>query len=75
MSERIINEIKMGTVRRCLSLNVRKDPSLGAEIVGEIFLNSEVEVDLTQSTEDFYKVCTVSGLEGFCMRKYIKVSS
>lgn len=75
MSERMIDETKMGKVRKCLSLNVRKDPSLGAEILGEILLDSEIEINLAESTEDFYKICTVSGLEGFCMKKYIKVSS
>ena len=35
---------------------------------------TQVCVDLDASTEDFYKVRTSDGVEGFCMRKYIALS-
>lgn len=35
---------------------------------------TQVCVDFDASTEDFYKVRTSEGIEGFCMRKYIALS-
>ena len=32
---------------------------------------SKVMVDMAESTNDFFKVVTETGIEGFCMRKYI----
>ena len=51
--------------------NVRKDPSPDGEVVTVIDCLSKVMVDMKGSTDEFYKVCTASGAEGFCMRKYI----
>lgn len=55
-----------GIVTDCLYLNVRKLPDINADVA--------VVIDLDASTEDFYKVRTSDGVEGFCMRKYIALS-
>lgn len=60
-----------GMVTECLKLNVRKEPSADGEVLAIIDALSEVKVDVDESTDDFYKVCTAAGIEGFCMRKYI----
>ena len=65
-----------GVVTDCLKLNVRStpksDPS-NANVLGTIECLTGVLVDEAASTDDFYKVQTESGLEGFCMKKYIAV--
>ena len=62
-----------GTVTGCAKLNVRKEPNKEAEIVSEINEGSEVVIDKNKSTTDFYAVCTAAGVEGYCMKKFIKV--
>ena len=60
-----------GVVTDCVKLNVHKEPSPDAEVVAVIELLSEVAVDMDASSEGFYKICTVAGIEGYCMKKYI----
>lgn len=63
-----------GIVTDCLYLNVRKRPDINADVAVVIDALTQVVVDLDASTEDFYKVRTSDGIEGFCMRKYIALS-
>ena len=69
------DNINIGVVTGCEKLNVRKGPSSTALIVCEIERQTEVMIDESESTEDFYKVCLASGVDGFCMKKFIEVQS
>lgn len=60
-------------VTGCTRLNVREEPNAKAKVVATIPVKSEVIVDLTCSTDEFYKVCNAAGITGFCMRKYISL--
>lgn len=60
-----------GVVTDCLRLNIRKEPISDGEILTIIDALSEVMVDIDAASGEFYKVCTASGIEGFCMKKYI----
>lgn len=62
---------KTGRVFGCAKLNVRKAPNANADVVCELFCHTEVEIDEEESTHDFFKVYTASGIEGFCMKTYI----
>lgn len=64
---------KFGKVRGCKKLNVRKMPNPGAEVLLEIAEGSKVMIDEKDSTAVFYKVCTECGVEGYCMKQYVKV--
>ena len=64
---------KFGKVSNCKKLNIRKLPSRDAEIVIELIEGSEVMIDEKESTALFYKICTEHGIEGFCMKQFIKV--
>ena len=64
---------KFGKVSNCKKLNIRKLPSRDAEIVSEWIEGSEVMIDEKESTALFYKICTEHGIEGFCMKQFIKV--
>lgn len=66
---------KFGRVIGCVKLNVRRAPKPRAEVVCEINCDTEVEVDEGESTIDFYKICTASGVEGYCVKTYISVMS
>ena len=64
---------KFGKVSNCKKLNIRKLPSRDAEIVSELIEGSEVMIDEKESTALFYKICTEHGIEGYCMKQFIKV--
>ena len=64
-------ETVVGIVANCSKLNVRATPDATAEVVCIVDVNSEVEIDVAKSTYDWVSVCTTSGVEGYCMRKYI----
>ena len=64
---------KFGKVNNCKKLNIRKLPSRDAEIVSELVEGSEVMIDEKESTALFYKICTEHGIEGYCMKDFIKV--
>ena len=61
-----------GTVG-CEKLYVRSDATVDSEPIGVINRDSNVFVYEDESTEEFYKVCTATGLEGYCMKKFISV--
>ena len=61
------------TVANCERLNVRKSPRTDASIVQVLDKGASVRVFQDQDTANFYKVITVNGVVGFCMKKYIKL--
>ena len=65
----------MGIVSDCKKLRVRNYPELEANVICEIEVGSKVVIDENKSTEEFYKVCTETGIDGYCMKKFIKVES
>lgn len=62
-----------GTVVNCKNLNIRKRPTQKSEVIQIIEANSMVQVDKSKSTVDFYKVCTATGAEGYCVKQYVKI--
>lgn len=66
-----IEETKHGVVTDCVRLNVRKEPNIKAEVVCEITAATDIVVDEMESTDEFYKIYTSAGVEGYCMKKFI----
>ena len=66
-------EDKLIGVAICLRLHIHSEPSLESEIVCKVRYLTEVEIDLDNSTEDFYKVCLAIGAEGFCRKEDIVI--
>lgn len=73
----IVTEVEapknLGKVIDCVKLNVREEPSTKAFVVFEIPVGSTVFIDETCSTDEFYKICTEHGVEGYCMKKFIEI--
>ena len=70
-------ETKVGIVVNCEKLNLRRTPlkdSDGANIITELLSGVAVVIDEDESTPNFYKVTTETGLEGYCMRRFIELS-
>lgn len=62
-----------GIVTDCVKLNVRSEPD-GTDtnnVITTIDALTEVEIDMKESTDTFFKIRTADGIEGFCMREYI----
>lgn len=64
----------VGVVTDCKKLNVREAAYLGADILCTLNEGAEVVIDETKSTDTFYSLCTVEGVEGFAMKQYITVN-
>lgn len=64
---------KIGKVHGCKKLNVRNLPNQDAKILTELVEGSEVMIDEAGSTATYYKVCTEYGIDGYCVKKFIKV--
>ena len=52
----------------CLRLHIHTEPNVDSEVVCKIRYLTEVEIDPNSSTDDFYKVCTETGAEGYCKK-------
>lgn len=61
-----------GMVVGCAKLNVRKEPNLFADIVCALNVQSEIEIDVEKSDKDWFYICTATGIEGYCMRKFVE---
>lgn len=57
----------------CLRLHIYSEPNVDSEIVCKIRYSTEVEIDVGESTEDFYKIYTAIGAEGFCQKEFITI--
>lgn len=64
----------VGTVTGCQKLNVRAKADIKAEVVCQIPEKAVLLIDTDESTDEWYKVYTEAGMEGFCMKKYVTVS-
>lgn len=62
-----------GVVHNCEKLNVRKQPSKDSEIVFVLNEGSEISIDEENSTEEWYSITHVSGVEGFCMKQFVSM--
>lgn len=61
----------LGVVTGCAKLRVRSEPRFGTNVVCEIGKGTRVMIDKEQSTNEYYKIFTESGIEGFCVKTYI----
>ena len=63
----------IGVVTDCLKLNIREKPTKDSRVVTVVTCLDELEIDMGDSNDDRYAVCTVTGIEGFCMKKFVAV--
>ena len=61
-----------GTVTNCAKLNVRASASATAAVVCILDAASEIEINVEKSNAEWFSVCTATGIEGYCMRKFIQ---
>lgn len=66
-------EVIIGVVTGCNKLNVRKSPSPKADKVATVEVDSKLMIDKDESTAEYYKVYTESGIDGYCVKEYVTV--
>lgn len=67
-----LDESTFGVVN-CNYLNVREAPDPEADVLTVVEKGAEILIDFDVSTDDFYSVCTETGVEGYCMKQFIEV--
>lgn len=66
------NEV-IGKISGFEKLYVRKEASKDSEPVGIVTDKDDISIDVVHSTDDFYKVITSNGLEGYCVKEFVKI--
>lgn len=61
----------IGMVTGCRQLNIRKEPRLDADVLCYVPVNSELAINTAESTDEWLRVFTATGVEGYCMSKYV----
>lgn len=72
--EVIIEEIKehsKGHITGSPKVYLRSKPDKNSDPLTILDENDQVEITDKNASEDFYKVCTATGLEGYCMKKFV----
>lgn len=62
-----------GTVIKCAKLNVREQMNTNSAVLCVLPASAEVTVLEDEKHDEWYHVFTASGIEGFCMKKYIQL--
>ena len=66
------NEV-IGKISGFEKLYVRKEASKDSEPVGIVTDKDDLSINVANSTDDFYKVITSNGLEGYCVKEFVKI--
>ena len=66
------NEV-IGKISGFEKLYVRKEASKDSEPVGIVTNKDDLSIDVASSTDEFYKVITSNGLEGYCVKEFVKI--
>lgn len=76
--EEIVDEkVLMGVVYNCSRVYVRSDANKDSEPLTDLEKGSEVLVTGTFDDSDnvgWYKICTATGVEGYIMSKFVKLT-
>ena len=64
----------VGYVSGCLKLNIREEGYLGANVVCVVPEKTALLIEVAESNDEWYKVYTETGVEGFCMKQYVTLS-
>ena len=62
-----------GIVTNCRRLNIRVRPDADADVLCVAPALSELIIDENKSTDEWLSVCTVTGVEGYCAKKYVAI--
>lgn len=69
--EEEVNQAPMGFVYNCEELQIMSLPDAQSEIVLTLISGDLVQIFDDESTENWYKVFTSFGIDGFCKKEFI----
>lgn len=64
-----------GIVSGCKKLNIRKEPSRTGEIICEVSEGTTLMIDPSEANDDWFKVYTEAGVEGYCMKNFVTINT
>lgn len=67
----VLPETVTGVIVKCGRLNVRSNPNATANVLCVLNAGSEVAINVEKSTDEWFNVCTATGVEGYCMREFV----
>lgn len=73
VEEPVKQEPTIGFVDGCDKLNVRIESNKDSGVAVILDKSTKIIIDLDNSTDDFYKIITSEGVEGYCMKKFITI--
>lgn len=65
-------EAVKGKVDKCARLNIRKEPSVTADVVSIIKKDDIVYIDKSFENDEFYRI-RYGAIKGYCMKDYIEI--
>lgn len=65
--------VSIGVIDKCVSTRIYSRPSILSSLAGTAFRGTEVLIENDNPTSHFCKVSTADGIEGYCMRPFIKI--
>lgn len=66
-------ETRKAVVHNCTKLNVRENPNPKANVLTTIYVGDEVTIYGSDYSGNYYSVCTEHGVEGYCVKDYLKI--
>lgn len=63
-----------GVVANCVKLNVRSKPAINGDVITVLNAGDMVTIDVDESTKEWFKIRTVDGVKGYCMRKFVSAN-
>lgn len=71
--EAIMPETVNGIITNCVKLNIREKADINSKVLCVIPEGSEVTVHSGTLPNEWFSIITDSGIEGFCMSKYVTI--
>ena len=68
-----VTEEVIGKIIEFEKLYIRKEANKYSEPVGIVTDKDYLSINIMHSTDDFYKVITSNGLEGYCVKEFVKI--
>lgn len=74
VEEAVEEETFVGVVT-CAKLNVREKADIKSTSIYVVTKDDVLLIDTEKSTDEWYKVYTETGIDGFCMKKFVSVNN
>ena len=71
--EEALPETLIGKVSGCKQLNIRREANIDSDKVTVVPDGAVLVIEPDESTDEWFKVYTEAGVEGFCMKKFVTV--